>query len=263
MWPHELSLGPFSFGPYGLAVALGALAGLAALRFAAPWAGATYRDALDLSFWLIVAGLLGARAAYVVSHWDRFSGREIDVLRYWRGGLTFHGGLVASMSLALFLAARGQIRFFVYADAILPCLALGQAVGRVGCFLVGCCHGLPAPPSFPLRQVFPYGSRAPPLVPLYPTQLMESLGLFIAAFAALWALWLRRLPRGAVASLCLVLTGALRFYVDFYRGDYRGPNLLGLPPTTWAAAGICLFGLVLAARLFWLKPSAKLGGPVS
>jgi phosphatidylglycerol:prolipoprotein diacylglycerol transferase len=256
VWPHHLTLGPISISSYGLVVGLGALAGLILLRYTAPLAGTTKSQALELSFWLIVFGLIGSRTAYVLTHLSDFSGRKLDVLMYWRGGLMFHGGLLAGLLFTSILALKGQIRLLVMADAIFPSLALGQAIGRLGCLLAGCCFGLPAPSSFPLRLIFPSGSLAPSAIALYPTQLMESIGLFLTTALLLVLLKRPQRPQGLISALYLTLAGALRFYIDFYRGDFRGPRVLGLPPTSWTAVLLFAAGCIALAFLFFRrKPS--------
>jgi phosphatidylglycerol:prolipoprotein diacylglycerol transferase len=232
-------------------VSIGILLGLLLLKVTAPLAGAAAKNAFDLAFWLIIIGLFGSRAAYILTHLDLFSNRKMEMLMYWRGGLMFQGGLIAGMALAAALALKGRIRLLVMADTILPCLALGQAIGRIGCFLAGCCFGFPVASTFPFGVIFPPNSLAPSAIALYPTQLMESLGLFLITIILLIVLAkLRRRTAGLVASLYLILTGALRFYIDFYRADFRGHKILGIPPTSWMAIFLVLSGFFLALHLY-------------
>jgi phosphatidylglycerol:prolipoprotein diacylglycerol transferase len=127
-------------------------------------------------------------------------------------------------------------------DALAPGLALGQAVGRLGCLLQGCCHGRTAPAWFPMALRFPDGAQAPAHVPLYPTQPAEAAAL---ALLAVWLLaHLKKRPRrpGRTLALYLALSGLTRLVMEFFRGDDRG-RLLGLPPTTLAAAAALAVGL--------------------
>ncbi|MDR0621610.1 MAG: prolipoprotein diacylglyceryl transferase [Deltaproteobacteria bacterium] len=278
MWPQGISLGPVSFSGYGLAIVAAVFSALYYLNRMAPRAGVSPKQALDLGFWLIVVGLLGARATYVAFHPTVFARSPLNVIKYWEGGLMFQGGLIAGLILVAVLAILGRVRFLSMSDALAPALALGQAVGRLGCLLAGCCYGRPAPLGFPLALTFPLGAQAPVGLPLYPTQIAESLGLFLIT------LYLTRLlssptlpvrlgliarpthparldptsglgpqhpprPAGLILAAYLALAGLLRFAVDLFRGDFRGPKVLGLAPTSWAALAIFLTGLILTLRL--------------
>jgi phosphatidylglycerol:prolipoprotein diacylglycerol transferase len=229
------------FNLYGVLVATGALLGLFFLRRTALLVGWTAKQASDLGFWLIIWGLLGSRLFYVLFHWGEFSSQPFKILLYWQGGLMFQGAVVAA-GLAAFMILKKQGRsFWSAADAMGPPLALGQSVGRLGCYAAGCCYGQPAP-GFALAVIFPPGVPAPGGFPLYPTQLMESLGLFTLS-VVLW-LYLRRRPApGRVFGLYLLLAGALRLVMEQYRGDFRGLPFWGQAPTFWVALGLAAVGL--------------------
>ncbi|MDR1166958.1 MAG: prolipoprotein diacylglyceryl transferase, partial [Deltaproteobacteria bacterium] len=169
MWPYDLRLGPFVTNAYGIATALAVLVAYYSLRWSAPRAGLAAREARDLAFWLIVLGLIGARLFFVAFHFELFRGRLHRALYYFEGGLMFQGGFLLAFLGALRLARRRRIPFWRAADALAPALALGQGLGRIGCFLEGCCYGKRVPDGFPWGVVFPPESAAPSGAPLYPT----------------------------------------------------------------------------------------------
>jgi phosphatidylglycerol:prolipoprotein diacylglycerol transferase len=244
MLPGAINLGPVIIDGYGLALVVAVLAALFFLNITAPRAGVSPKKAFDLAFWLIIVGLLGSRAAYVVFHLKSYVNQPLNSLKYWEGGLMFQGGLLSGLLLTIILAFLKRLNFLVMADAIAPALALGQAIGRIGCLLAGCCYGRIAPEKLPIALTFPLGSIAPSGLPLYPTQIMESVGLFLIIIVL--TLVLRRpRPVGLVLAYYLALSGLLRFAVDFYRGDNRGPKILLLAPTSWAALAILVTGLTL------------------
>jgi phosphatidylglycerol:prolipoprotein diacylglycerol transferase len=253
MWPYDIPIGPVNMSGYGLMFLLAAAGGLALLLSSSPRCGVDAWRAVSLGFWLTIAGVMGSRLAYVLFHLRRFSLDPLAALRYWQGGLMFHGGLLAGLALVLILAAARRINLLTMGDALAPSLALGQAVGRIGCLLAGCCYGFPTPAFFPFPLVFSPDSLAPPFIPLYPTQPVESLGLFAITFILLGMLKRAR-PAGHVMASYLVMTGLLRFVVDSFRGDFRGPRIMGLVPTSWMSLMICLTGLWL---FFWLKRRQK------
>ncbi|MDR2386072.1 MAG: prolipoprotein diacylglyceryl transferase [Deltaproteobacteria bacterium] len=248
MWPHDLHLGPISLGGYGLALVAAVLGALFYLNRMAPRAGVCPKRAFDLAFWLIIAGLVGSRLAYVIFNPKNFLNSPLKAFKYWEGGLMFQGGLILGLLVVIVLAALGRFKFLLMADALAPALALGQAIGRLGCFVAGCCYGRLAPSHFPLALTFPPGSLAPAGIPLYPTQLAESLGLLAICFLLTKVLNGPR-PAGLILALYLSLAGFLRFVVDLFRGDYRGPQVLDLAPTSYAAAGLALLGLALTIFL--------------
>jgi phosphatidylglycerol:prolipoprotein diacylglycerol transferase len=242
-------LGPLLINGYGLMLVLAVAAGFLIQRWTAPPTGLTAKTTRDLSFWMLIAGLLGARLFYVLSHWRRYSGRNLwEIADYFGGGLMFQGGLLTAALVAL-LVMRGRPGGFLRAaDALAPALALGQGLGRIGCLLAGCCHGREAPSGFPLALSFPKGGEAPAGVPLYPTQLVECVGLLV-----LFAFLMRKLGKepyseGGVFGVYLLWAGILRFTVDFFRGDDRGPMLMGLSPASLISLCMATLGFALLAR---------------
>jgi phosphatidylglycerol:prolipoprotein diacylglycerol transferase len=218
------------------------------LKFFAPLSGVAIKISRDFAFWMVIFGFLGSRLFYVLFHWSLFSRDPVQAFFFWNGGFMFQGGLICALILGYFLLKSYKVSFLMMGDALAPSLALGQALGRVGCFLLGCCYGKYAPEDFPLVLIFPLGSHAPPGVPLYPTQLMEAVGLAILTFGLFRALK-GRLTRGLVFGLYLTGAGLLRFWVEFYRGDSRGMLLGNYPSTTWIAGIEAAVGLVVTLTL--------------
>ncbi|MDR2455581.1 MAG: prolipoprotein diacylglyceryl transferase [Deltaproteobacteria bacterium] len=271
MLPHDIALGPVVFNLYGLMVALGVSLGLLTLKISAPLAGESFTDAFNLGFKLVIAGLVGARLAYVATHFGSFIKRPAEILMYWQGGLMFQGGLLAGVLLALTLAASGRIRLLPMGDALAPALALGQGIGRLGCLMAGCCYGRPAPRF--LGLTFPRASQAPWGIPLYPTQAMESLALLLLALFLVLSLKARPArpaligpgpltppapepdappkksrTEGLALSYYLVATGVIRLFIEYFRGDDRGPRVfLGLRLT-----GLCAFLIATAGLGLYL-----------
>jgi phosphatidylglycerol:prolipoprotein diacylglycerol transferase len=259
MFPDIFKLGPLNLSLYGLAVASGVMAALALLRLTAPRRGFTASQVLDFCFWMVLAGLAGSRLAYAAFHWPEFEDDWWGILAYWRGGLMFQGGLFLAVAAAPFFLKREGLPFWPVADVLAPSLALGQALGRLGCLAAGCCYGHPLEPGAAWGLAFPPGSQAPAGPLLWPTQPVEAFFLALLALGLILALgspWFRR--PGRVAALYLVGAGALRLAMELFRGDFRGePLFFNLPPTTLAA------GLILAAGLALLpgaRPPRLFGG---
>lgn len=188
-------------------------------------------------FYSILSGLAGAKILYLATFWSSFG---IDFSSRLKGlfsldnlkaGFVFYGGFIGAVSFLLFYCRRKNISFLRLADLFAPALALGHAIGRLGCFSAGCCHG--GPTSMPWGVTFtnPYCQTDPHYMnmPLHPTQLYESMGDFLIF------LLLSRIYRkggykneGKVFFLYAFLYSAIRFINEFFRADSRGAFFLGL-----------------------------------
>ncbi|MDR2443989.1 MAG: prolipoprotein diacylglyceryl transferase [Deltaproteobacteria bacterium] len=257
MWPFDLHLGPLVLNLYGLMVCIGIVAGLMLLRFSAPLAGLSYDRVFNLAFWLILAGLAGSRIAYVLNNLSSYIFRPSQALMYWQGGLMFQGGLAGGLILLFIFYFLGRLNLLMTGDALAPGLSLGQAIGRLGCLAAGCCYGRPAPPWFPLSISFPPGAIAPNGLPLYPTQAIESFGLFLLTALMMWRLKTKKFSKGSIMAMYLVGTGCLRLITEFFRGDRRGEPFWGLAPTSWAAVFILFGGLFLYWNIHLARKLAK------
>ncbi|NOY91995.1 MAG: prolipoprotein diacylglyceryl transferase [Deltaproteobacteria bacterium] len=173
---------------------------------------------------------------------------------FWNGGLAYYGGLVAATIFGVYFLKKERFPLLKGADMVGMVVPLGLFFGRLGCFLGGCCFGQPVHEGV-LSVVFPGGSPAseaewklgllssPNLasLPVYPTQLYESLGsLAIAAFCMLWVHPRKRFD-GQVMLVFLALYAILRFVLEFYRADDRG-GLFGM--STSQLIGVGILGVV-------------------
>lgn len=221
---------------YGVLIAVGLALGIALAHHEARRAELDGGRLLDLAFWMVVAGLVGARVVYVVVNardfvelcvdgsgqprtWSRALTDCARVLAIWEGGLVFYGGVAAAGATAYLFSRRERWSFLRTADLFAPALALGHAFGRIGCFAAGCCFGKESAVRW--AMAFPKGSVAfddlaaagavPPgaslTAPLHPTQLYEAAGELVI-FAVLMAArtrWRSRenlpfAPRGTTAA---------------------------------------------------------------
>ncbi|MBI4231129.1 MAG: prolipoprotein diacylglyceryl transferase [Planctomycetes bacterium] len=131
----------FSIKSYGVMVALGFLAALGVGRARARAVGIPPEIVSDVGTWVVVAGLLGARLLYVVAFWDQFRDRPVSILWIWEGGLVLYGGILAGTAAGIVVVMRRHLPLWRFADAVAPGTLLGIALGRIGCFLNGCCWG--------------------------------------------------------------------------------------------------------------------------
>ena len=260
---------------YGLLIATAFLVGLYLAGRGAKRAGLDQERVTDLTFWILVAGMVGSRILFIIVNWDDYARDPINVLYFWNGGFVFYGGFIGAAVVSWFYMRRHGMPFFAYADVLIPSVSLGHAIGRLGCFAAGCCWGGACDVHFALAARFPpealaYQSQlaqhvinagALTTLPVYPTQLYESLGeLTIFLILTLWRT--RKRFNGELLALYLVLYAPLRSLVETFRGDEeRGRvfNFLGpwakkawwnLSTSELISVGIFAFGLGL---FFWLR----------
>ena len=247
MHPIILHLGPLTIYTYGLMLVVAlltvtALAGRAAKTL--PHAPLSPAQAADVSYVALIGGILGGRLLFVLLNWSEFAAAPMEIAAIWRGGLVWYGGFFGGLAAVRAYVAMKRLPFLRVLDFYAPYIALGHAIGRIGCFFNGCCYGKPTDSW--CGVVFP-GQ----LDRVIPTQLLEALGL------AIIFLVLRRLPRAAFAAY-LMLYALLRFCLEFLRGDqamwWGGFTLQQLISVAVGAAGLALFFLFRDAHLPVSRP---------
>ncbi len=234
MHPYILDLGFFKLPAYGLLAMTGYLAAYFYLLSFRDRIGASKESVSDLAFFALMGGLLGGKLLFIATFRDSFGGGWdgfLGALKSLQYGFVFYGGLAGGAAALWYWARRHKAAFAAAADFTAPALALAHAFGRLGCLMAGCCHGAPSGGAPGLTFSDPLCLVEPSLlgVPLHPVQLYESLGNF-AIFALLHAAWRRREKPGAgsVTALYVLFYSALRFGLEFLRGDDRGGPADGL-----------------------------------
>lgn len=218
MYPILLSLGDFHLRAYGTLIAIALLTGGWLASREAKRTGIPPERVQDFIVWASLFGILGARLYYVAFAAPAlFHEDPLGVLAIWRGGLAVHGALLAGAATAIWYTRRHGFPFWRFADLLAPSLILGQAIGRLGCFLNGDAYGIPT--ALPWGVVFTSPASMAPLgVPLHPTQLYE-MGLNLLLFGLLWG-WRTRLRFDGQLFLFYVGGyGIIRLVVENFRGD--------------------------------------------
>jgi phosphatidylglycerol:prolipoprotein diacylglycerol transferase len=213
MLPVLFRLGPIDITSFGAMVALGALVGLWVFRRELTRAGLP-DAALDAAIFGLVGGLIGAKLLYVFEHLDESS---FFSLLLDRGGMSWFGGFVGGLAAGYWTIRRHGWPMVPVLAAATPALAIGQMLGRIGCFLVGDDYGRPT--TLPWGVSFPRG-LPPTDVPVHPTQLYEAA--FLAFLAWILIRWRRRgLSDLTVLGRYFVLAGGFRFLLEFVRVNTR------------------------------------------
>jgi phosphatidylglycerol:prolipoprotein diacylglycerol transferase len=248
--PIALKLGPIAIHWYGITylVAFGLfflLASLRAKQVQFAQAGWTRRDVEDVLFYGVLGVVIGGRLGYALFYKPGYyAGHPLEILAVWKGGMSFHGGLLGVLiAMALFAHTRGR-RFLEVTDLIAPCIPVGLACGRIGNFINGELWGRAADPHLPWAMIFP---QAHDSIPRHPSQLyqfsLEGLLLFVV-------LWLyARQPRrvGEVSGAFLIGYGLLRFVAEYFRepDSFLGTLALGMSMGQWLSLPMVLAGIAM------------------
>lgn len=230
---------------YGILVVAGFVAGLWTASRRAPRTGVPGETVADLGVWLMAGAIVGARLLYVVSYWrEEFADKPWwEAFAIHHGGLVFYGGLGGASLATVFCARARGLPLWKVADVLAPSIALGQAFGRLGCLMNGCCYGIGT--SVPWAFHYP-ADHATGGAGVHPTQVYEA-GLDLLLYLGLARLYERKTHDGQVFAAYLIAYAALRFGVECLRGDYAVRYLGG-----WATPGQLASLLVLGAGL-WLR----------
>ena len=200
--------------------------------------------------WSIVAsgavgGMVGARLLLVLHRWPDFVAAPLDLLTS-RGGFIWYGGLLGGVLMTAWPIWRSGVPWTLAADSAAPGLALGYAVGKVGCHLAGD-GDWGTPTTLPWGVAYVHGTAAwphPAGVSVHPAPLYEAVAS-ILIFIALWRLRARPAPSGRLFALYLLATGAARFLIEFVRTNQA--VFLGLTEAQWVSVGLG------SAALLWLR----------
>ncbi len=244
MHPILIEIGRFRIYSYGFMLAFSFFIGILYAGRRAEKRGVPKEIIQDLSILLILLAVVGSRMLYIITHRDHYH-NLLDIIALWEGGATFYGGLVLSVIGAGIYLRKKKIDFLKAADVCSAPVALGIAITRIGCFLSGCCFGLPT--SCSLGVVFPADSPAGYLFSgktIHPTQLYSSFyGLVI--LAALILVERKRSFDGFTFAFFCIFYGAARFTVDFFRYYEESAVLGGLTYNQIISIGLAALGIVL------------------
>lgn len=257
MYPLILSIGSFSLHTYGVLVATAFVVGLYVARLGARRRKISETFLMDWAMAVLLSGILGARLFYVLINFDYFRQHPADVFKVWQGGLVFYGGFLVAASVGVWLARRRLQPLASLADISTPALAIGQSIGRLGCFFAGCCYGKPTSSWVGIQFRDP-SALAPLGIALHPTQIYESLGTLAIGLVLGWRLLNKKDPAGMLFWLYVLLYGMLRFVLEIFRGDVRGEVMAGMYPSQWIAlVAVVLSMSVLVSQAAAPEPMAK------
>jgi len=264
VFPKLIQIGSFYLPTYGVLVALGFLIGLTVTVRLARRSGLDSEKVTNLAVYCALAGLLGAKVLMLLFDWRIFLSdpRQIFSLSTLQAAGVFQGGLVLAFLTAFLYMRHTGLPWLRTLDVFAPGIAIGHAIGRIGCFCAGCCWGKEC--SLPWAVTFHNPDAAdltgvPLNVPLQPSQLYE---MTTEALVFAFLMWRFGKPHtaGKIMGLYLVLSSINRFLIEFTRFHEQG-LYWGLSLTQWIAIAVAAAGALLLARSE--VPSARMTPPVT
>jgi phosphatidylglycerol---prolipoprotein diacylglyceryl transferase len=269
---------------YGLLIATAFLVGIWLAQREARRRGQDPERIADLCFWILVAALVGSRVYFILVNWgDYFGpralvttpiGRIPRLLAFWEGGLVFYGGFIGAALTAWFYMRRHRMPFLAHADTLIPSVAFGHFLGRLGCFAAGCCWGGPVHVHLPWAVRFPPESLAYQTfatrenagafltpdrlttVPIHPVQLYESFGELAIFLLLVLVVRPRKAFHGQVLATWLLAYAVLRTVVELFRADVERGVIRGLGVGQWTSLAIFVVGATI-----WAKARGRRSGP--
>lgn len=238
MHPEFLKIGGFVIYWYGVLVAVAVFVCSLLVQNNAYKRGYSPELISRVIFWTVIWGIIGGRLLHILVQAPYYYRHPQEILSIRNGGLAIEGAVIVAL---LFLCIYSNIRRFnllEILDIIALSVPLGEALGRIGCFLNGCCYGKPT--EFFLGVKFPHLSEK-----VHPTQLYYTV-VYIALFFILRMLYRRQVKTGIVFSTYILGFALIRYIIDIFRGDLPRSGL-GLYPTQ--TIGIVLF-IIGALSLF-------------
>lgn len=214
-----VSVGRLTLPTYGIMMVLAFIVAGIIFYLLAPRADLPRADAFNLLALILVGGVVGAKVFYfltLIPYWRVIiaSGWQAVLELIAGGGMVFYGGLLGGLLMLVVYLKKYKLPFMPTLDIAAVALPVGHAIGRLGCFSVGCCYGVPSICGI----LMPHSLIAPRDVPLVPTQLIESA--FCLLLAVILYLVLRKKPRpGLVTGIYLIAYSSFRFVIEFWRGD--------------------------------------------
>lgn len=259
MFPQLLHIGHFFLPTYGFLVSMGVLLGLWISVRNAERLGINGDNAWNFGILVVLSGIIGAKILYVINEWGYYSAHpgEIFSVATLQSGGVFSGGLLAAFIAAAWFVRKHHMPALGTCDAFAPGLAIGHAIGRLGCFAAGCCYGVETHHWWGVvfRNPLAHEITGTPLgVPLEPTQLFE-FAVQLANFVFLMWLLKHRKFDGQVFGAFLFIYGIARFFLEFIRGDPGRGSVFG---GVMSGTQLIAIGLVIGGGLiWWLRPGSK------
>lgn len=238
MYPTLLKIGNFTISSWGVMVAIAFFVAYKVSDLEFKRKGINKNLLEPLLFASLIGGLVGAKVLFLFENVSLIEFIH-QPTTYIASGFTFLGGFLGALLLVLLFIRLKKVSFWLISDAIIPAIAIGYGIGRIGCFLVGDDYGVPS--NLPFAMAFPNGAL-PTTVKVHPTQIYESL-IMLGVFIMLWKLRKVPAPIGWLSSIGFILIGLERFFIEFIRVTTPSP-ISGLSIAQLMSLAIIAAGLI-------------------
>ncbi len=253
MHPEFITIGGRTIYWYGVMMALAFLTGIMCWRHLGQRSGRGKDFGSDLALWVLLPGIVGARVLFVLANFSYYRSFPSEIWRIDQGGLIFYGGILGGALGAICFAYRRRESLPAFMDFLVVAIPLGHMFGRIGCFLNGCCYGIPVSghENNALSSAMVCGcgvAVAGDPTPRYPVQLFEAAGNLLI-FVVLYVFYRRQPRQGLVSAAYLALYPGLRFGLEFLRGDTRW-TAGGLTAAQWLSLSLIVLAILLALHAY-------------
>ncbi|MBU0547494.1 MAG: prolipoprotein diacylglyceryl transferase [Candidatus Omnitrophica bacterium] len=242
MFPEICHIGPFTIYSYGLMLVLAFFVSAYLASRQAVKAHIDSNKIFNLCFYVFIAGIIGSRIFYVVSNFSYYLKHPFEIIMLQHGGMAIFGGIIFGCIFACLFIRMNKMDLLATLDLLAPFIALGQAIGRIGCFLNGCCYGKVSA----FGVYFPVYGQV-----LIPTQLYSSLLMFLIFFILRFMQGRKHLS-GQILYCYLFLYSTKRFFIEFFRND--SPRIFhGLTIFQLLSLAMFFFSLSMLIKMFCVK----------
>jgi phosphatidylglycerol:prolipoprotein diacylglycerol transferase len=249
MHPIALVIGSLTIRWYGVMIAVSIAISITIVYVESRRQGINTDDVLDLAIVAVIGGILGARIGWILTSPDVlwYLAHPLRILAIWEGGLSYFGGILGGVIAAHFMVRRRRMGFWRMADIIAPLLALSFGIGKIGCWLNGCCGGTATTSWLGIIFTNPLSECDLLNQKIWPAQLFNSASGFLAFAVLFWVVRKRKHYDGQVFVWYLYLYGATSFVVEFFR--YIPVHVLRLTPNQWTDITIIAVGIIASLIL--------------
>ena len=238
--PHPvlLDLGFLKIYSWGFMVAIAFIIATILAAREAKRKGISPEKIYSLVTYIIIGAIIGSRVGYLLFNPSNLT-NFLDIFKFWEGGLSFHGGFIGGLLFGFLYIKKNNLNFWKIADVIAPSIPIAHAIGRIGCFLRGCCYGI--------ETTLPWGIQHLGEI-RHPTQIYSSIALFLI-FIFLSKQKYKKSFNGSLFLTYIIIYGIFRFLIEFIRVEPR--ILLGL--TGAQIVSIVLFVIAIFIFLIFKK----------
>lgn len=247
------TIGSLTIHGYGFMIAVGILIG-ASLSFILAKKHDLNQDVIiDLLLCVVLGGFVGAKLLGLIVNAKYLINGAITLAQALNVTVIY-GGIIGAFGCCAVYCWRKKIDFWAYSDLALPCAAITQGIGRIGCLLAGCCYGIPYDGIGAIT--FTESIFAPNNTPLFPTQIVSSVFMLSYGILSLWHYNHHKIEKGSIGSTYFLVYGIGRTIIEYFRGDAERGFILGMSTSQFISIFFVGVGFGLELYLFKKKEEA-------